>query len=206
MVNTSKGNREKIFDTAVKLFAEKGYSNVSMREIAKVVGIKASSIYNHYKGKEKILEEIFSYFKENVTSGILKPLLNEDAEKYENPEKFLYESLRTSMKIFDEPVMAGIIGIIRREQFVNDRFGRFMSEIFIDTPISIFEEVFQKMMNKGLIKPMDARFLAEEYMSFSIYLFYKGTICKQDYNLEIADEERRLRRHVEFLWNNISIK
>ena len=52
--------REKIIYHALKLFAAKGYSGVSMREIAAAVGIQGASLYNHFKGKEDIFNAIFA--------------------------------------------------------------------------------------------------------------------------------------------------
>ncbi len=43
---------------AQKLFRKKGYTATTMREIAEDVGIKAASLYNHFKKKEEILEDI----------------------------------------------------------------------------------------------------------------------------------------------------
>ncbi|MDR3037945.1 MAG: TetR/AcrR family transcriptional regulator, partial [Candidatus Adiutrix sp.] len=40
--------------------------NVSMRAIAQKSGIRVSSIYNHFGGKEKILEAIYQYFIEHM--------------------------------------------------------------------------------------------------------------------------------------------
>src|SRR6056297_1891608 len=53
--------REKILNEALDLFAAKGYHATSMREIARSVGIKGSSIYNHFSGKEDIFSELFNY-------------------------------------------------------------------------------------------------------------------------------------------------
>ena len=36
------------------IFSQKGFNGVSVREIAREVGIRESSIYNHYKNKEAI--------------------------------------------------------------------------------------------------------------------------------------------------------
>ena len=41
--------KERIFDVSVDLFSMYGYDGVSIRQIAYEVGIKESSIYNHYK-------------------------------------------------------------------------------------------------------------------------------------------------------------
>ena len=44
--------KELILDAALKLFAKKGYEAVSVAEIADAVGVKAPSLYKHYKSKQ----------------------------------------------------------------------------------------------------------------------------------------------------------
>ena len=46
--------RTRILDVAVPLFAEAGYDGVSMRAIAKAVGIQAASLYNHFPDKQSL--------------------------------------------------------------------------------------------------------------------------------------------------------
>ena len=50
--------KEKILDAALTLFAENGYDGTSVEQIANIVGIKAPSLYKHYKGKEDILNAL----------------------------------------------------------------------------------------------------------------------------------------------------
>ena len=50
--------KEKILETALTLFAENGYNGTSMEQIAQDVGIKAPSLYKHFKGKEDILNTL----------------------------------------------------------------------------------------------------------------------------------------------------
>lgn len=50
--------KQKVMETAQKLFRERGYAAVGLREIASLVGIQAPSLYNHYKSKDDILREI----------------------------------------------------------------------------------------------------------------------------------------------------
>jgi len=47
--------KQKILVCAVDLFASKGYTETSVREIAAAVGIKPASMYNHFSSKEDIL-------------------------------------------------------------------------------------------------------------------------------------------------------
>ncbi|QWG16423.1 TetR/AcrR family transcriptional regulator [Bradyrhizobium sediminis] len=52
--------RERILTEALGLFAESGYGGASMRELARRVGIRESSFYNHFPSKAAILEAIVS--------------------------------------------------------------------------------------------------------------------------------------------------
>ncbi|HEU0003866.1 MAG TPA: TetR/AcrR family transcriptional regulator [Ktedonobacteraceae bacterium] len=50
--------REKILAAAVQLFAQYGYHAATMRDIARISGIQAASIYYHYASKQALLVEI----------------------------------------------------------------------------------------------------------------------------------------------------
>ncbi len=47
--------RERILAAALDLFAQHGFGGASMRELARRVGIRESSLYNHFPGKAAIL-------------------------------------------------------------------------------------------------------------------------------------------------------
>jgi len=47
-----------ICEAAARLFRDKGYKSTSMRDLAREVRLKASSLYNHIQSKEEILQEI----------------------------------------------------------------------------------------------------------------------------------------------------
>ena len=48
--------KDKILNEALKMFSDLGYKSVSIRDIAKKVDIKESSIYYHFKNKQDILD------------------------------------------------------------------------------------------------------------------------------------------------------
>lgn len=50
--------RENVLAAAVQLFAEYGYHAAPLRDIARIAGIQAASIYYHYANKEALLVEI----------------------------------------------------------------------------------------------------------------------------------------------------
>lgn len=55
---SASGTRRRLLETALELFAERGYHGVSVRDITGAVGIKASSLYAHWPSKELLLAEL----------------------------------------------------------------------------------------------------------------------------------------------------
>lgn len=59
--------KQKIMKEALTLFAEKGYSDVYVSDIAQAVGIKAPSLYKHFKSKQEIFHAILEEMKKGYT-------------------------------------------------------------------------------------------------------------------------------------------
>ncbi len=62
--------KEEIIKTAAKLFKERGYSAVTMRDLATDMGIKAASLYNHIDSKQQILKVIIMSIAKDFTEGM----------------------------------------------------------------------------------------------------------------------------------------
>ena len=62
--------KRRIFNTAVKIFSDKGYDNSSIEEITAVAGVAKGSLYYHFSKKEDIfdllLEQGFRLLKNNI--------------------------------------------------------------------------------------------------------------------------------------------
>ncbi len=68
--------RTAILDVAIPLFAASGYNGVSMRTIAKLVGISAAALYHHYPDKQSLylatMERVFADKSEGITSAVAR--------------------------------------------------------------------------------------------------------------------------------------
>jgi TetR/AcrR family transcriptional regulator len=62
--------RTRILEVAVPLFASAGYEGVSMRAIAKAVGIQAPSLYNHFPDKQSLYLGAMTYAFADKARGI----------------------------------------------------------------------------------------------------------------------------------------
>ena len=62
--------REQILAAAVQLFAEYGYHAAPLRDIARIAGIQAASIYHHYPNKQALLIEIMETHMQRLNNGL----------------------------------------------------------------------------------------------------------------------------------------
>ncbi|MEV3965685.1 TetR/AcrR family transcriptional regulator [Nocardia sp. NPDC050193] len=56
--NRRTDTRDRILSVALRLFAEQGYANTTLREIAEELGVTKAALYFHFKTKEDILAAI----------------------------------------------------------------------------------------------------------------------------------------------------
>src|SRR6478736_9089018 len=55
--------RDELLAIAAGLFAEKGFKNTTVRDIADAAGILSGSLYHHFDSKESMVDEILSTFQ-----------------------------------------------------------------------------------------------------------------------------------------------
>lgn len=83
--------KRRILTEALKLFAAQGYDAVSVEQIAAAVGIKAPSLYKHYKSKRdiflSILQEMERQDGENAAAcAVPEMAIQEDPQAYEKTQ------------------------------------------------------------------------------------------------------------------------
>ena len=61
---------DEILETATELFKSKGFVGTSMRDLADVVGMEASSLYSHVDSKDELLQNICFRMAEKFTKHI----------------------------------------------------------------------------------------------------------------------------------------
>ena len=55
--------RGELLDIAAKLFAERGFKNTTVRDIADAAGILSGSLYHHFDSKEAMVDELLDSFQ-----------------------------------------------------------------------------------------------------------------------------------------------
>lgn len=69
--------RQAILEAAEALFAERGFAEARLEDVAEAVGIRRASIVYYFRDKRElydaVLEDVFSHLRERVEAGLLAP-------------------------------------------------------------------------------------------------------------------------------------
>jgi AcrR family transcriptional regulator len=74
MSERKSARRAKILESAEKLFAQNGFENASIRDIAKISGVADGTIYNYFENKEAIFHELVRNLLERLGKDEALPL------------------------------------------------------------------------------------------------------------------------------------
>lgn len=184
--------KDKIFDTALDLFSKKGYDSVSVRTIASEVGIKESSIYNHYSSKKDILMSFLNYFEEYFKGN---PLDDENIRKLleENPEEFYHQgSEMFKQQIFEEKILK-IMKLIFVQMYQIDEVKEFFLREILGGSTDFWSDVFEILIQKNVIgSDCNPNKLAEMYFGFSMFKLWEIFLKYDDFpkaEIEIMFDE-----------------
>lgn len=176
--------KQKILNAALDLFSQNGFSAVSIRDICKVVAIKESSIYYHFKNKHAIFDELLQHFETIATDLMLQ--LEQALTTTQKPfEGNLFE--KTCYCFFEKYLMDEYCNKIMRllsiEHFHNNEIQKIYDYWIFDKPLNFQTKVFSLLMEEGIIKTADSKYLATKFYA-PIFLFmqqwlFRGTLTDE---------------------------
>lgn len=171
MAKRKKGieTTKQILEESAKLFANKGYDSVSVHEIADNVGIKESSLYNHFSSKKSILDTLLQMFGQS--SGEMRPQ-EEELDKLlliMQPEE-IFKYILFYFGNHGSSLVENIAMIINNEKYRNPQAVEIYYKYVVNEPSSYYEKLITKMKEKKMIKCDDPRLFAEQYNYISISL------------------------------------
>jgi AcrR family transcriptional regulator len=176
--------KEKILDEALTLFSEKGYANVFVGDIADRVGIKAPSLYKHFKNKQAIFDAIIDQmnrrFEEqakamnisgndaSIDASIYKSMSEDQLLKL-GREFFLYFLHDDYNRKFRK--------MLTLEQFHDNDLAKLYSKIYVDDPLSYQGMLFGFMVTAGILKTDNVQIMT---LHFYAPIYYLLTICDRE--------------------------
>lgn len=147
----TESRREALLDVAADLFAVKGYSNTSVRDIASAMGILAGSVYSHVDSKEDLLVEVYVRATRSFAS-LIEPIANADLPALEK----LQTALRAHVFGIIEDRRMLIIWSSEWRQIKPDR-----QALVVDARnhyLDLWGSMLQQGIEEGVLRPLNISF------------------------------------------------
>ena len=164
--------KHKILESALVLFADKGFKGTSINDIAKSAGISKGLAFNYFKDKKEIMISVFTLLAEEIGS------LYHDVEKESEPHKKLKVLINSTLNaiVEDEKFWRVYMNFALSPEVkeeANEFMGGFMQEIFKEMEI-LFKDL-------GYLNPsMDSKLFAAELDGICFHYIYD----KENYPME----------------------
>ena len=184
--------KERILDEALTLFSENGYDGTGVEQIAEKVGIKAPSLYKHFKGKEDILNTLIdnaearyeAFFGSEQHIGKLP----------ESRDEFISMTMERISFTIHDPMIRKIRKFLVQEQFRNDRLVAITTRHQLEGVQKMYTRIIESMMEKGLFIKDNPELLANELTAHVVLLIAKADRQPQ-FKQEITQSIERHIRH-----------
>lgn len=183
----SEEMKQKIIQTAEKLFNEYGYDNTSVKDIAAAVGVTTGSLYHHFENKEAILMAVF------LSRKFLSPELLERYASTEDPETDLKDLLCHVM--VDQVLSDGL----EFTRFRLAKFFRFDRQSRLEACVRV---LVQKCVQKGVF----TQDLPEEEIADFLSSVYRGAVYQYSVSREPVDLAGLVERRYEIAIRAVKVQ
>lgn len=179
----SDETKELIMKTALDMFSKKGYSAVSMRDISGAVGIRASSVYYYFKGKQDIFDSIVQRADSltNELKGMFFKALGNSTEV--KCESFVLAGKAYVTGYLHNENIGPLIQMLENERFHDSNANDLWKKMLFDAPIEHEELVFKTLFDSGIIKCNEADKLAAEYHGIVMLGYFTGDLKRLEISL-----------------------
>ena len=158
--------KRKIFETSMKLFAEKGYDATSIEDITETVGVAKGTLYYHFTSKE----EIFDFLIEEGIK-LLQNSVDIKTAKYSNYLDKIKAIVLIQIKIVNK--YENLINIILTQLWGKEKRNQKCQKLIYDY-IDKIENIVNDGIRLGQIKKGDSKIIASEiYGLISSALVFK---------------------------------
>ena len=176
----SMDTKHRILDEALTLFSEKGYANVFVNDIAERVGIKAPSLYKHYKNKkaifDAIIDEMNSRFEQQAKALSIdgtNPAVDAEVYKHMDEDHLIQLGNDLFKYYLHDSYTRRFRKMLTLEQFQDKELARVYTQQYYEMPLSYQGMLLGLLVAQGLLASdnipiMTLHFYAPIYMLLTV--------------------------------------
>jgi AcrR family transcriptional regulator len=154
LFDDSSKTKETIVLQSTMLFAKRGYEAVSIREIASHIGVKPSSLYNHFPSKEALFEAVIKHAEDLYLLYFrhLNEKLKTIGSFTEALDVIFYEPSKMS-----NDFTCHAFSLVQTEQFRDRRAAVIYTNTFLEYSVNFLKDWFEYFVSQGLARPFDCK-------------------------------------------------
>lgn len=191
--------KQKIMEKALNLFSEKGYEAVSVSQIAQAVGIKAPSLYKHYKSKQDIFDAILGemarrYHQQMATMQMNGTEASADLSLYTliSEEELMRMAKELFLYFLHDSYNCKFRKLLTIEQYHSRSLAALYSKQYADDPLAYQSALLGMLSQAGSLKQNDSQIMA---LHFYAPLYLLLTLCDRQPERE-PEALQLLERHI----------
>ncbi len=191
--------KEKILKEALTLFSNKGYSAVYVGEIAEAVGIKAPSLYKHYKSKQDIFNAILEEMKKSYEQQTAQLKMDgsqpdQDVNVFSMIDEETLVKMGTELFLYflHDEYVSKFRKMLTIEQFHDSELAVLYSKQYVEGPLAYQSGLFHLLGLQNKLKDDNPNIMAIHFYS-PIYLML--TLCDREPQKE-KEALRIIEQHI----------
>ena len=154
--------KERILESALFLFAEKGYEGVGVDQIAEKAGLRGPSLYNHFKGKEDIFNSLVDTMTEYYEKNFVSSKEMEKVMPSSLQELVTMSMQKIAFTVHDTKIQA-FRRMLAMEQYRNDTMRAMTTQYHLSILLDLYTGIMEALIDQKVLKKLDPRLLAFEF-------------------------------------------
>lgn len=175
--------RDQIIDAAMHVFAQKGFSKATNKDVAREAGITPGLIYYYFESKEDLLKAIIE------TRSPVQLMTSLPSQVFDlPPEMFLRMIVLQVLSIVESENFIQLIRMLLPEVVHNPDMLPFAASIF-QRMLVFLGRYFESQMEKGTLRRMDGIVIAQVMISCVMGFVLRRRIIRDPVALEYSHQQ-----------------
>jgi AcrR family transcriptional regulator len=202
MVDKSSDTKEKILQTAISIFREKGKDGAKMQEIANAAGINKAMLHYYFSSKDQLFEEVFK-----LTTVAYFSNINKIVQSPQSIEEKIGQLCNIYIDMSLQNPYLPVFMIAEMHRNPSD----FFKHIFLDKKdkpdLLSFKKQIEEEVAKGKIKPIKPMQLIFNILSLCVFpvvsrpmMQFVGSISDKEF-VQLMEERKKLVPQL--IWSSI---
>ncbi|GAB4268201.1 MAG: TetR/AcrR family transcriptional regulator [Candidatus Rifleibacteriota bacterium] len=186
----SKTKREKLIDSALDMFFEKGYERTTIDDIVNRAECGKGTFYRYFSNKEKLVEIL----NENFILSLSETLKKKCKPELE-PKEYMFALIKSFLKVFKEHSRFGLIKFEIDMRLSQEQRNESAKKV-IDK-MGFIKEYFKQAIEKGKVKNFNPETIIHTIIGSAHYFLFR------EFKLGIPFTETELKEAIDIIFYGV---